>query len=172
MDETAPALDPMAQTALRSMKDIVLPQPISMMPQTWGWLLLAGLVVVALLAWVIVTLRRYYRNAYRREALKCLAAIEPRLHAQASRQAAVYDIALLLKQVAIAAWGRPDVGKLSGEDWSSFLSTHGGTRARSLLGKMVDDFEYRDAAVLRRLPGTLADELVEDARRWIENHHV
>ncbi len=172
MNETAPALDPMAETALRSMKDIILPPPVSWFPQTWGWAVLAGLILAALLAWFFAEIRRYRRNAYRREALRLLDGIDVRLRPPATRQASMHDIGLLLKQVAIAAWGRDIVGRLSGDEWARFLASHGDVDERHLLGKVVDDFEYRNPAVLKRLPGNLGDELVADARRWIENHHV
>jgi hypothetical protein len=172
MDETAPALDPMAETALRSMKDIVLPSAIPWWPQTWGWAAMAGLITAALLAWFIVAFRQYRRNAYRREAIRLLDGIEERLRPHATRQAAIHEVGLLLKQVAIAAWGRDAVGQLAGKDWAWFLADHGDANDRRLLGKVVDDFEYRNPAVLKRLPGNLGVELAADARRWIEKHHV
>lgn len=172
METTAAAFDPMAETALRSMKDIVLPSAIPWWPQTWGWGLLAGLIAMAIVAYALVTVRRYRRNAYRREALRRLDEIERRLRPHATRQAAVNEVGLLLKQVAIAAWGRDTVGQLSGGAWARFLAEHGDTDDRHLLGKVVDDIEYRDAAVLKRLSGSLGDELASNARRWIETHHV
>ncbi|MBB4351027.1 DUF4381 domain-containing protein [Aliirhizobium cellulosilyticum] len=167
MEESA-VVDPLAQVSLRSMKDIVLPPPVSWWPQTWGWLLLVVVVAAVLLVWIFAMLRRYRRNAYRREALALLDGIEKRLEQLETRQTAVEDIAVILKRVAIAAWDRRTVSRLSGKTWSRFLEKHGNGHDSGLLGRMVDDLEYRDATMMRPPP----ERLGGDARRWIEKHHV
>ncbi|EJT01970.1 DUF4381 domain-containing protein [Rhizobium sp. CCGE 510] len=172
METDAPSLDPMTATALRTMKDIVLPSPVSWLPQTWGWLAAASVAVLALATWVAFAILRYRRNAYRREALKLLDGIEQRLRSATSRQAALQDLGVLLKRVAIKTWGREKVARLSGNEWSNFLTEHGRPGGRPLLSEMADDIEYRDATFLERLPDDLGDDLAEDARRWIGGHHV
>ena len=161
-----PPIDPLTATALRSMKDIVLPAPISWFPQTWGWLLLAALLAAALIFCALIAIRRYRENAYRREALVMLSDIEKHL----SRQSALQELALLIKRVSLSTFGRQKTGSLSGKDWAKFIEDHSEEDCR-LLGKIVDDAEYRGAA-MDQLPATFAPELAADARRWIEKHHV
>lgn len=172
MDKTVPVLQPMAETALRSMKDIVLPSVITWWPHAWGWAVVAALVAAVIIIWFFIALKRYRRNAYRREALSKLEGIEQRLRSHLTRQVAIYDISLLLKKVAISTWGRDTVARLSGEEWARFLAAHDDADNGYLIGKVVDDFEYRDSSVLKRLPDNIADELAANTRRWIENHHV
>ena len=60
---------------LSRLHDIALPEPVSWMPQTIGWLVLLGLMVV-LGAWLTFTMyRRHKANRYRRLALLELAQI-------------------------------------------------------------------------------------------------
>jgi hypothetical protein len=87
------------------------PSPVSMMPQTWGWVAIA---LILLAACVIAAhyLRRHYRaNAYRRYALRELAV--------AKNDPAA--IAATLRRTALAAYPRRDVAGLAGEDWLRFL---------------------------------------------------
>src|SRR6478736_5715722 len=76
MEPAGTPLDPLTETALRSLKDIALPPAVSWMPQTWGWAVLAAILVLIVAAAFILWLRRYRANAYRREALALLAGVE------------------------------------------------------------------------------------------------
>lgn len=165
-------LDPTTEEAIRSLHDIVTPEPVSWMPQTWGWAVLGGALLVMLILVSIRRVLRYRANAYRREALHLLDGIETRIRNHATRQAAVHEVAEVLKRTALAGWGRGPTASLSGKEWSDFLEDKGDAEGKRLLGKLADDFEYRDPALMNRLPGNLADELANDARQWIEKHHV
>lgn len=107
--EPAAKLDPMTETALRSLHDIAVPPPVSWMPQTWGWAVLAGLLGLALLVWALKTWRRYRRNAYRREALRMLGDIERLLQTPEKHAEALHQLAEVLKRTALAAWPRAHV---------------------------------------------------------------
>ncbi len=167
--EPAAKLDPMTETALRSLHDIAVPPPVSWMPQTWGWAVLAAIACVLALAWVILAALRYHRNAYRREAMRQLDQIESST-AKTKPVLALREIAELVKRTALAAWPRKQVAAIDGADWVQFLSTSGGT-GKALNG-VLDDLEYRpDAALSALAPGTVEDAAL-GARRWIEKHHV
>lgn len=168
MEQTV-QLDPMTQTALRSLHDIAVPPPVSWLPQTWGWAALGALLVIALLSAIIVWLRRYRRNAYRREALRMLAAIETDIRNPARRDKGIHELTELLKRTALAAWPRSDVASLTGRAWIERLNQSGGAGA---LARLLDDLEYHDSAAIAALPPDNADELVLKSRRWIRGHHV
>ena len=172
MEPAAPVLDPMAQTALRSLKDIAVPAPVSWMPQTWGWALLGFLLLAGLLAALLLRLRRYRADAYRREALRRLAEIEKRIPDPLSRRQALGDLASLLKRTALAAWPRREVARLSGEEWADFLHGHGNENAGHALERLVDDLEYHGNDVVGTLPSNVCDDMVRAARTWIDRHHV
>ncbi|TBY08169.1 DUF4381 domain-containing protein [Rhizobium laguerreae] len=165
-----PLLDPITQAALRSLRDIATPPPVTWWPQTWGWAVVALLLAVAVALWALTLIRRYRRDAYRREALRLLDEIEPKiLHAETRRQA-VEDLASVLKRAALAAWPRGEVASLSGGAWVRFLDQHGGDFAGQALERLLDDFEYR--ASVDRFPSIVWSDIIASARTWIERHDV
>lgn len=173
MDQTAPQPDAVTKLALEKLNDLALPGPVSWMPQTWGWLALA-LMILALIAWALLRWwQRYVANRYRRAALAELDLIEPALAAEATRAGAIVGIAELLKRVALHAWPRPATAPLSGAAWLAFLKGHDGAYfSADPARRFLDDLEYHapgDLAVIDESDARLFARL---ARRWIERHHV
>lgn len=167
-DKAAP-LDPLTKVALQSLKDIAVPQPVSWLPQTWGWALVAVLFALAVVAILIRRVRLYRANAYRREALGLLGAIEDKLKNPDERDQALRDLAEVLKRTALAGWGRADVAALSGAAWVAFLEEHGDGRGGLGLAALLDDGEYRDGS---GAVTPASDEILSSARNWIRRHHV
>lgn len=130
------------------------PPPISMLPQTWGWAVLAGLLLAAL-AFGIWRWQCHRRaNAYRREALRLLAA--------AGDDPA--DIARILRRTALAAYPRENVAGLTGAAWLSFLDRQvGGTAFAEGAGSILARAPYRAA--------TPDPQLTRLAEGWIRRHH-
>ncbi|MGO6678735.1 DUF4381 domain-containing protein [Rhizobium leguminosarum] len=170
--EPAAKLDPMTETALRSLHDIVVPAPVSWWPQTWGWALVAALLALAVLIVLLRWIRRYRANAYRREALALLEGVADRLRHPATRPDAIQDLAEVLKRTALAAWPRGQVASLSGDGWVRFLDAHDEDGTGETLERLLDDFEYHRAEIVADLPSNVCGDLVIAARKWIEQHHV
>ncbi|WJH41595.1 DUF4381 domain-containing protein [Aliirhizobium terrae] len=168
--EPAPKLDPMTEMALRSLHDIVMPQPISWMPQTWGWATLAALLLLLLLAIAILAVRRFRRNAYRRDAVRQLAKLEGEMTDAARRGDAIRELAELLKRTALAAWPRAQVATLAGAGWAQFLGRSGSVGQP--LATLLDDLEYREDATFASLSEEQMKHTLRAARQWIEEHHV
>ena len=124
MENEAPSLDPMAATAIRTMKDIVLPAPVSWFPQTWGWAAVGIVLLAAVFAWGAFAVVHFRRNAYRRRALKVLDQIVQSSKSDPSGGEYAAELAVLMKRVALAAWGRERVAHLSGRDWADFIAMH------------------------------------------------
>jgi hypothetical protein len=95
--------------SIDQLKEIALPAPVSYAPQTWGWWVLLGLLVVAV---VLVSARRYWqwrRDRYRREALVRLAELQ----ASDNQLNALRELPELLKRVALSMpspWNKKPVG--------------------------------------------------------------
>lgn len=170
--EPNPKLDPITETALRSLHDIAVPPPVSWMPQTWGWAALAAILLVALLAWAFLALRRYRRNAYRREALRLLDAVASDIRSPLTRKRGLQGLAEVLKRTALAVWPRERVASLAGPHWNEFLDGSAEAGEGHALERLFDDFEYRDEGSLAALSPSVGDDLLLGARRWIEKHHV
>ena len=165
-------LDPMTEAALRSLHDVATPEPVSWMPQTWGWAVLAGALLVMLVLTATRWLLRYRANAYRREALSLLPQISEQLSKPATRRDGIRNLGEVLKRTALAAWPRTEVASLSGDAWVRFLDVQDDDGLVRALGRFLDDVEYHGADVVACLPSNVCSDLVVAARNWIERHHV
>lgn len=129
------------------------PAPISMMPQTAGWLVLAALAGAAILAAILVLIRRHRRNAYRKAALRALAG--------AGDDPA--RIAEILRRAALAAYPRREVASLSGEDWLAFLDhSYNGTGFTTGAGRALAPAPWRG--------GRPDPSITALARIWVQRH--
>lgn len=131
-----------------------VPPPLSMWPQTAGWLWLgAALLLLTLFAvWKFYTWRR--ATAYRRAALAALkeAGDDP---------VAISDV---LRRTALAGFPRAEVAQLYGSDWLAFLdhSVPSGGFAGSEAGQVLAAAPHRPQAPNRDLPAL--------AESWIKTH--
>lgn len=152
---------------LQSLQEIPLPQPVSWLPQTVGWLYLgiAVLIAISLLAWHLW--RRWQANRYRRDALAELDAIEARVRLDDAN--AMRELPALLKRTALGYTARARVAALSGADWLRFLE-QSAPRAGidPTTGQKLWQLAYAPA------PGDLSAAdcaaLCAQARRWISHH--
>lgn len=136
-----------AHSSLTDLRDIVLPEPIAFWPLGQGayLLLLALLISVGLL--VYLYMERYRANRYRRIGLNLLATAQ-----------SVYDVSVVLKRVALAAFPRERVASLYGASWVEFLTQ---TCPDCNLESLDIDGE------------NMADkELISAASFWVRNHTV
>ncbi len=131
------------------------PPPVSLWPQTAGWIWV-GIIVAVGVAWLIRHWLRHRRaNAYRRAALDEIAAAGQDPSALAG----------ILRRTALAAFPRADVAGLYGEDWLAFLDqTYGGTGFRQGPGRLLTLAPYTAAENAKGL-GPLAAEWVRRHRR-------
>jgi hypothetical protein len=131
------------------------PLPVSLWPQTAGWIWL-GIVVAAAVGWGArrwLVVRR--ANAYRRIALQEVAAADGEFMV----------LAAILRRTALAGYPRADVAGLYGEDWLAFLDeTYGGTGFRDGPGRAFATAPYARSQVAR----DLAPLVVE----WLRRHRV
>lgn len=130
------------------------PEPISMMPETTGWLVVAVL-VVGLGAYLIVRYRRHKRaEAYRGAALAALDA------AGSDPEA----VARILRQTALTAFPREEVAGLSGGAWLRFLDqTCDAGAFEGPAGQALVTAPYRSQA-------TLSQESLQLVRHWVSHH--
>lgn len=131
------------------------PDPVSMLPQTAGWLwLLAGIVLATALV-IRWRIRVWHANTYRRAALA-------ELDAAGTDSAAIAEI---LRRTALAVWPRTEIANLTGPAWIAFLNSTGGQGQFSgPVGKTLV------AAPYRCQPPPASPDLQAAARHWIRQH--
>lgn len=161
------------QAPLLDLHDIVLPEPVSWVPQTLGWWILLGILVVALAWATAAAIRRRRTNRYRTLALAHLARIETELADPATRATAVTALPVLVKQTALAFRPRSEVAALSGSSWLRFLDdSYGGSGFTEGPGRLLSTLAYSTPATTNTLPSAELEALVDLVRRWIRRHRV
>lgn len=135
------------------LEPVLEPAPISMWPQTIGWVVL-GLAVVVAAGWGVyrwISARR--ADAYRRTALAEIAA--------AADDPAT--LAAIVRRTALAAYPRGQVAGLHGDAWLAFLDATGGDLAFTEgSGRYIAAAPYR--------PYGPDPELTEAVRGWVRQH--
>ncbi|MEM9303718.1 MAG: DUF4381 domain-containing protein [Pseudomonadota bacterium] len=156
MTETNPYEGLNLPQLLDRMHGIVEPDPVSMLPATDGWWVLAGWLAAVGIILAVQARRRWVANAYRREALAELDALAaPTGH----------ELGLLLRRTALAAFPREKVASLHGDAWAEFLCWSA-TNDTVVAAAAVD----LAGAPYRQDVDPAA--LVAPARRWIEVHRA
>jgi hypothetical protein len=153
--------------ALAGLHDVVAPAPVSWAPQTLGWAVLAGIVVVvaAWLGWQ--AWKKARANRYRKVALAEIDRIAGSLRDDPA--AALEAVNEVLKRAALTAWPRVDVAALAGPSWLEFLdSTSTGRDFGDGPGRVLADEVYAPAGV--RATDEERRAFLDVARRWIRRH--
>lgn len=104
--------DPLAQ-----LRDIHIPEEVSVWPLDWGWWCLA-IVIFIVVIWTYRTIRNYVQfNKPRKQALAQLTLINVEQHD--------WPVAVntLVKRTALSYFPHQDVAQLHGERWLAFLSS-------------------------------------------------
>ena len=132
------------------------PVPVSLWPQTAGWIWVLGAVVLlaAIAVWKWVAWRR--ATAYRRAALAALDAA-------GDDPAAIADI---LRRTALAGFPRRQVAGLHGARWLAFLDETGSNTgfSDSDAGRVLVTGPFKPQAPDARLPVMAAE--------WIKTHRA
>ena len=152
----------MPQDPLAQLKDIHLPDPVGQWPPALGWWLLAVVVILLMVGIIVWLWQRHRKNAYRREALAYLDALQQRA-AEHDPVTVATQLSSLLKRVAITLFGRHQTAGLNGSDWLRFLDEKGKTDAFSQgPGKILGSDIYK--------PNVQVDltSLFELSKQWIE----
>jgi hypothetical protein len=161
----------MSNSGLQKLHEIILPDPVSWMPQTIGWYAIFGLVLFVAGWWVYGRLRRFRKNQYRRLALEELAVIERELQRPEKRAKVLAEIPVLLKGVALSAFPRNEVAGLSGEKWLAFLDkTMRGKNFTEGEGRLLPELAYAPAQRIAQLSDEQIGKLLQLIRRWIKIH--
>ena len=157
----------MEQDPLAQLRDIHLPEAVSLWPLALGWwlLIILGVLVTGLLVWW--WLQRSQRKRYRQLAVAELEASYQNF--QRSEDTAAYISASqeILRRAALHRYAeqRASIAPLSGSAWILFLD--------SCIDKQLFATEFGDAlndAHYQRAPGIDPAELHRSALYWLRHH--
>ena len=133
--------------------------------ETQGWYLLCLFLLLVATFLFFKWLKRYRKNGYRRDALKTIASIEQ--NSQSQHEAyQLNDIWVLLKLVAIEAFGRQQVAQLYGNDWLEFLESKGKNTPFTDYKQHISNTIYEPISVDQKE----AKALIEISKLWISTH--
>ena len=130
-----------------------------------GWYLLGGLLLLFAGFILFRWLKQYQKNAYRRDALKELEIIEKNFHQQ-QNDAFLNDSLILLKIVAIKAFGRQQVAPLFGIQWLEYLESK---------GKATPFMKYKSTILNSYYNGVSGEKtkvaaVIDLTKKWIKTH--
>jgi len=108
--ETAAGAPPNLVDLLDALIEPPPPEPVSLLPQTWGWAVLGALLATAGALWLRRALLRRRAQAYRRDALRALEGA-----------ATAAETAAVIRRAALAAWPRQAAASPTGPEWLAFL---------------------------------------------------
>lgn len=160
MDGATPT--PAPQDPLAGLHGYRLPEPVSWWPPAPGWWLLAGVLLALAVALAWWWRRRRGRTMAVRQARRELRHLRQTYATHNDDLGYLRGLSALLRRFVLARWPRSQVAGLTGQDWLTFLDTHGGNgRFRDGPGRHLADAPYRPVAEVA--PGDVA-ALIED---WI-----
>lgn len=150
-----------AEESLNAFGSLYEPPALAFSFETPGWTILAVIVILLMITFFVLWIRKRIRNKYRREALREIDRLRP-------ESEAIYAVFLMLKKVAIQVFGRKNVASLHGKDWLLFLDK---------TGKKVQ-FQELDSQIFAILyegekPSIQTSEsILNNAKKWIKTHAV
>lgn len=155
---------------LKQLQGLPPPAMPSLWPQTWGWAVLMALVAVLIGVTLILWLRRWQANAYRRAALAELDLIQQRCQLYPNDHEPLRDIPELLKRAALSRLGRdaPGIARMGGQEWQSLLES---MTQSPLSGHLTPNLTMLAYAQDRELSSVDKSAVFADCRRWLETHH-
>jgi len=125
-----------AQASLDNLNDIIVPEAVGFFPLAPGWVIVILLIFALLLHFLLQAYKGYKRSLYKREALK-----EIESYSKENREEMI-ALVTLAKRVAIAAYGRKQVAKFSGEKWWDFMEQHSKVKIGKELRVELTDLLY------------------------------
>jgi len=153
---------------IHGIDEIMLPEAISWWPSAPGWQVLGVILVAWLLLRVIRLVRYWWRNRYRREALRQLQQVQQQADGQMQDVVAV--IPYYIKVTALQAYPRAEVASLSGDTWLAFLDAHySGPSFADGTGRKLLAVSYLPREQWQ-LDDNESGRLIQMAQQWIAKH--
>ena len=134
-------------TSLEQLKDIHLPEAVSLWPLAPGWWILLGILIliIAIITWRIVSRLNKLRAKW--FALRKLKQLEQAYHQQSDKVYIAQQLSILLHRVALAFYPRKKVAGLTGTAWLNFLDQDNPDKPFMSQGQSLMTAPYRKEVV-------------------------
>ena len=99
-------------------KPVTAPEPVSWVPQTYGWLFLVIILCLMLIIRKWQKRRLYLARQHRFQAISLINKLDD--------NATALDISTILKRCALCDFSRERIAPLTGDEWASFLNQQAG----------------------------------------------
>lgn len=144
---------------------VLEPDPIQFSFDTPGWYFLGILLILSILLLSMRRMNQYRKNAYRREAIKELNQIitSDSAHESGSQ---LSQLLVILKTVALNAYGRNNVAPLDGKTWLVFLESKAENTPFSKFETIISNSIYKNQTT----DSKDLNELKKVAKKWIQTH--
>jgi hypothetical protein len=141
------------------------PESIEFTFETPGWYILGVMLSLLIVLVFIKWLRQYLKNRYRREALKSLLIIETEFYKQKDILC-MNDVLVLLKLVAIKAFGRQTVAELYGDKYLLFLEEKGNDTPFLKYTDTISGIVYNS----NKIEKMEFEGIIGLTKKWIKTH--
>lgn len=158
---------PQESTSLDRFVDIIPADPVTFWPPAVGWWFVIALAALWCLVFLLMRIKRWFKNRYRREALQILEKIES--SSSSAPLSTLVQIDSLLKRVALAAYPREQVASLSGIEWMNFLESTGNDHAfqNEPVVRLASAASDVDSAELSEQQ---LETILKTCKKWIRSH--
>lgn len=147
---------------LKQLRDIQLPDSISLWPLAIGWYFLGALLIIVSALMIAYFVRRSRRLQSRRYLVKRLENLRERYQQERDARVIAVELSMLLRRASLVSFPRQLVAGLQGEQWLSFLDQTGDTSEFSEgIGRVLLTAPYQSQAQFN------VDDLVNLATRWV-----
>jgi len=124
------------QEALKDLRDIHQPDPVSIWPLAPGWWILIILVPV-LIFLIRYLMKRKNKPNYKKLALEELQNIVADYEIQRNSHKTIGEISLFIRKALVAKKGNEQIAGLIGDDWLDYLDKVSGTELFSKGGASI-----------------------------------
>lgn len=149
-------------SALASLRDIHMPEPIGWWPPAIGWILLGVVVILVLLGMVGYAIYYVVNSRAKRQALRVLETYQEAYLKGTNAQLTSARISELLKRVALVYYPREQVASLVGGDWVAFLNRTSQQLDFNLVSILLIECPYKSVGEYDVTP------LFHLAKKWVK----
>ncbi|NCD71244.1 DUF4381 domain-containing protein [Mucilaginibacter agri] len=147
---------------------LIEPQPVPFTFNTPGWYVLGALLLILLAGLILLLIKYYQLNRYRKHALLLLASTEKKYTEVNAFELLVYDANMLVKRIAMSRYGRQRVSGLRDGEWIGFINTTWHEKSFDSKDEvLINETIYQSG---QSVSADDAQAFTNKVRRWIRKH--